>query len=293
MFALAIKLMLVLAVMFGGTGVTAAAAQGSLPNETLYPIKMLIEDAQLGAASTPDARFDAELDHAQQRVREMAQLVDRGAAIPADVPVRLQTQLQAALQTAAQLGDQQMQAALDRLQLRTQDPLREMDRLHLTEAAQALTQAREMAQLGQSDPQAFRARFGHGQPADVPPQPLMTPQIDPSRTPPGPRASMTPQPSHTPQATCTPRPQMTNTPQGQSYGPGSPSSAQPAATPVGQGDGHEYGPGPQATPSSGSGGGNGGPQQQTPPQSGGGNGSDSSGSGGNGSGSRGSGSGRP
>lgn len=294
MFALVIKLVLVLAVMFGGAGVTAAAAQSSLPNEALYPIKLLLEDVQLSLASNPDMQIDAELDQAQQRVREMAQLVDRGAAIPADVPVRLQTQLQAALQTAAQLGDQQMQAALDRLQLRTQDPLREMDRLHLNEAAQALTQAREMAQLGQSDPQAFRARFGHGQPADVPPQPLMTPQVDPSRTPPGPHASMTPQPSHTPQATCTPRPQMTNTPQGQSYGPGSQSTAQPAATPVGQGDGHEYGPGPQATPSSGSGGGNGGPQQQTPPQSGGGgNGSGSSGSGGNGSGSGGSGSGRP
>ena len=115
MFALAIKLVLVLAVMFGGAGVTAATAQSSLPNEALYPVKLLIEDVQLGLASTPDAQIDAQLAHAQQRVREMVQLADRSVEIPADVPLRLQMQLQAALQIAAQLDDQAMPAALDRI----------------------------------------------------------------------------------------------------------------------------------------------------------------------------------
>jgi uncharacterized membrane protein YgcG len=230
MFALAIKLVLVLAVAFGGAGVTAAAAQNSLPNEALYPVKLLIEEAQSGLASTPDAQIDAQLEQAQQRVREMVQLTDRGAAIPAEVPVRLQTRLQAALQIAAQLDDQSMQAALDRIQLRTQDQLREMERLQLHEPVQALTQAREMAQLGQSDPQLFRARVGAGRPADAPPQPQNTPQSDPAHTP---------QPSRTPQAA--------GTPQNHSYGPGPLGTQQPVATPVGQGEGHEYGPGPQAT----------------------------------------------
>jgi hypothetical protein len=252
MFALVIKLVLVLAVMFGGAGVTAAVAQSSLPNEALYPIKMLLEDVQLSLAASPEAQIDAQLDHAQQRVREMAQLTDQGAMIPTDVPVRLQTQLQAALQIAAQLDDQHLQAALDRLQLRTQDQLREMDRLHLNDAAQVLTQARAMAQLGQRDPQQFRARVGSGRPADAPPQPAMTPQADPSRTPAGPRTSITPQPSRTPQHT--PQPQLTNTPQNHNYGPGLQGTSQPATTPVGQGDGREYGPGPQATNAPGSGG---------------------------------------
>jgi uncharacterized membrane protein YgcG len=252
MFALAIKLVLVLSFMLGGAGVTAAAARSSLPNEALYPIKLLVEEAQSSLAASPAAQIDAQLDHAQQRVSEMAQLADRGVAIPADVPVRLQTQLQAALQIAAQLDDQHLQAALDRLQLRTQDQLREMDRLHLNDAAQVLTQARAMAQLGQRDPQQFRARAGTGRPADAPPQPAMTPQADPSRTP------ITPLPSRTPQATCTPQhtpqPQLTNTPQNHNYGSGLQGTSQPATTPVGQGDGHEYGPGPQATNAPGSGG---------------------------------------
>ncbi len=288
MFALAIKLVLVLSFMLGGTGATAAAAQGSLPNEALYPVKLLVEDVQLSLAASPDAQIDMQLDHAQQRVSEMAQLADRGAVIPADVPIRLQTQLQAALQIAAQLDDQHLQAALDRIQLRTQDQLREMDRLHLNEAAQALTQAREMAQLGQGDPPAFRARFGHSRPADVPPQPAMTPQADPSRTPQGPRASITPQPSRTPQATCTPQnhsnglgsqspsqPQLTSTPRNYSYGPGPLSTQHPVATAVGQGDGQEYGPGPQPADPPGGGG---EPQGSQDGLGGNGNGGDSGGS---------------
>ena len=115
-------------------------------------------------------------------------------AIPADVPVRLQTQLQAALQIAVQLDDQSMQAALDRIQFRTQDRLREMEQLPVNDAVQALTHARKMAQLGQSDPPAFRARFGHGRPADAPSQSMLTPQ-----------PILTPQAVHTPQATCTPQ----------------------------------------------------------------------------------------
>ena len=292
MFALAIKVVLVLAVMFGGAGVTAVAAQNSLPNEALYPVKLFMEEVQWGSASTPAAQIDVQLDHAQQRVREMVQLTDRGAAIPADVPVRLQTQLQAALQIAAQLDDAALPGALDRIQLRLRDQLREMEQLHLGEAVQAVVQAQAMAQLGQQDPQAFRARYGHGRPADAPPQPAMTPGAEPSRTPPGPRATMTPQPSRTPQPLHTP--QATGTPQNNSYGPG-PQNTQPVATPVGQGDGHEYGPGPQATSSSGGGGepqpqntpqGSGGPQQQgtAEPGGGGGNGSGSGSGSGTGSG---------
>ena len=289
MAALAIKLVLVLAVMLGGAGVTAVAAQSSLPNEALYPVKLLVEDVQLSLASTSDAQIDVQLAQAQQRVREMVQLTDRGVAIPNDVPARLQTRLQAALQIAAQLDDQHMPPALDRIQLRTQDQLREMDRLQQHDAVwqqaeNALTQAREMSQLGQSDPQQFRARFGHGRPDDAPPQPQMTPRAEPSRTPSEPRASATPQHTRTPQATCTPQLQQTGTPQGQSYGPGPQSTQQPVATPVGQGEGHEYGPGPQTMPQ-GSGG------SQEPPTSGG-SGNGSSGSG-NGSGGSGSGSGRP
>ena len=262
MLALAIKLMVVAAVMLSGAGVTAAAAQNSLPNEALYPVKMFIEEVQWGSASGPEAQIEVQLEHAQQRVHEMAQLAERGTAVPEEVPARLRTQLQTALQVAAQLDDSQLAGALDRIQLRTQDQLREMDRIHQHDAAWqtaegALTRTQEMAQLGRQDPQTFRARVGAGRPEDAPQQPQVTPGGDPSRTPAGPPASVTPQHTRTPQATCTPQhtpqPQASNTPQNHSYGPGPQSTPQSPATPVGQGDGHEYGPGPQSTNSPGSG----------------------------------------
>jgi uncharacterized membrane protein YgcG len=289
MFALAFKLVLVLAVMLGGAGVSAAAAQNSLPNEPLYPVKLMIEDVQAALAADPDAQIDAQLEQAQQRVREMAQLVNRGAAIPAEVTLRLQTQLQTALQIAAHMEDQSMQAALDRIQLRTQDQSREMERLQLHEPAQMLTQAREMAQLGLRDPQLFRQRFGHSRHDAAPPQAQMTPRADPSHTPARPQASVTPQ------ATRTPQPQVTNTPQNRSDGPGPQSTSQPVATPIGQGSGHEYGPGPQPTNAPDGGGepqghqdglgGNGPGPEPGGSDNGGGSGGSGSGGGGGGSGS--------
>ena len=154
----------------------------SQSDEALYPIKLLLEEAQLSLASTPEAQLD----------------------------------------------DVQMQAALTRLQLRTQDQLREMDRLHVTEAVQALTQARELAQLGQRDPELFRARMRHGQPAGAPPQPQHTPRA--SATPqgqcygPGPQAQNTPQGSAGPQSQNTQQgsggSEMLNTPAPGGSGPG-------------------------------------------------------------------------
>ena len=92
----------------------------------------------------------------------MAQLTDRGAAIPAEVPARLQSRLQAALQIAAQLDDQHLPGALDRIQLRTQDQLREMDQLHLNEAAEILTQVARHGAAGSERsagfPRALRSR---------------------------------------------------------------------------------------------------------------------------------------
>src|SRR3990172_1679718 len=40
MFALAVKLVLALTLGLGGVGTTALAAQGSLPNDLLYPVKL-------------------------------------------------------------------------------------------------------------------------------------------------------------------------------------------------------------------------------------------------------------
>ena len=66
------------AVLLGGTAGIAAAAQGSLPGEALYPIKRGIEDARVGLATSPGAEGRQLLAHASDRLAEVQGLVAAG-----------------------------------------------------------------------------------------------------------------------------------------------------------------------------------------------------------------------
>jgi hypothetical protein len=274
------KIMLIVTLMVGGAGATTVAAQSSLPGDGLYPIKLLVEDARAALTADPQAQIDLHLELAQTRTQEMQQLIAQQRAIPADTPVQLQTQLQAALQAAAKLGDAPLQTALHQIEARVMTQAQLMaqaqtnapDDRGLRNATQVLAQMQAMTQLGVSDPAAFRARMDAGRPdgasAHSTPGPLHMPQamtqtpnvthtVTPAHTP---QPSRTPLPSHTPLATRTPN---SGTPQGNSYGPGPQASpapqatpnqgatTQPVATPIGNGDGHEYGPQPTTQPGNG------------------------------------------
>jgi hypothetical protein len=66
------------AVLLGGSAGMAAAAQGSLPGEALYPIKRGIEDARSGLATSPSAEGRQLLAHASDRLTEVQGLVAAG-----------------------------------------------------------------------------------------------------------------------------------------------------------------------------------------------------------------------
>ncbi len=261
------KIMLIASLLLGGGGATVVAAQGSLPGDGLYPVKLIVEEARLALTADAQAQLNLRLELAQTRTQEMQQLAAQQRAIPDETALQVQTQLQAALQVAAQLDDAPLQTAMQQIETRvmtqaqalTQARVNAPDDKGLRHTEQILNQMQSMAQLGQSDPAAFRARFGPGRPIE-PPTPSASHTPQPTRT--GtvthtPQATRTPAPLHTPQATRTPQsmgtPQGTGTPQGNSYGPGAQATpnqgatTQPVATPIGGGDGHEYGPGPQPT----------------------------------------------
>jgi hypothetical protein len=220
------KIVVALVVALSGGGAAALASQASLPNEALYPIKLLVEDVRLGLTADPQTQLNLELEFAATRTREMAQLADRDQSIPEAVSLRLQTHLNTALQNAARLGDPQMQAALDQIRSTTQDQLQTMLQTRQQTQAQAqlqtaqrmLTRTRDMAELGLHDPQLFRQRLTLNRPEEAPEQPEMTPPLD--------------NPS--------PAPHSTNVPPENRYGPGSPPEDTPAQ--------NSYGPGPASTP---------------------------------------------
>jgi len=176
-------LLVALALLFGGGGATALAAQDALPNEWLYPVKLATEELQLGLTTGPSQQYALLEDWADRRVQEIEQLAQSGDGVPLEAAIRLRTQLTKALQIAAQLQDPELTPVLERLQTRLEIHLRTMEHLRIADpngaalqtAEQAMTQTRAEIQGALDDPAAFRMRHGAGRPAAAPTQPSIVP----------------------------------------------------------------------------------------------------------------------
>jgi len=71
----------------GGLGVTAYAAQGALPGDTLYGIKTGLEEAQLALSSTAAGDFELHMQFAAERLSEITALVAEGRYEDAEAAV--------------------------------------------------------------------------------------------------------------------------------------------------------------------------------------------------------------
>lgn len=76
-----ITILAILGLLFGG-GITAVAAQDSLPGDVLYPVKTLVEDIELGLATDPDTQFQIAYKHANARFIEIQELIELGTLPP-------------------------------------------------------------------------------------------------------------------------------------------------------------------------------------------------------------------
>ena len=176
-------LLMALALLFGGSGATALAAQDALPNEWLYPVKLATEELQLGLTTDPAIQVALLEDWADRRVLEMETLAQSGDAVPLEAAIRLQTHLNEAIRLAAQLQDPELTPVLERLQTRLAIHLRTMEQLRVADpngaalqtAEQAMTRTRAEIQSALEDPAAFRVRHGAGRPPDAPEQPAVIP----------------------------------------------------------------------------------------------------------------------
>jgi hypothetical protein len=176
---------LILSLMLGATGATAAAAQASAPTDLLYSIKLASEDLRLSLTTEPSEEFELLLGMVEERVEEIQQLVEEDLPVPARVQTRLQKQLEMALQQAAQMDDPALIQALERVQTRTQEHIRlfQQTQVNASEntedalqlAAQTMANIRIQAQGALEDPTTFRLRLNTERPDDAPEQPLNTP----------------------------------------------------------------------------------------------------------------------
>lgn len=65
-------------VLFGGLGITGAAAQAAIPGDALYPVKTTIESARLSLARDAGDRAQMKLAFAEERLTEISRLIREG-----------------------------------------------------------------------------------------------------------------------------------------------------------------------------------------------------------------------
>ncbi len=184
MFTLA-RIILLAAIALGGTGMTAYAAQESLPAQPLYPIKTWIEDVRLGLSTDPQRDFDLLFAFVEERISEIERLAQQRQAIPEHVATRLNEHMRVMAQVVADLDDPALLQAMEQVRIRSQVQVQRLENVRenapddtpaLGQATQAMNNLRTMAEGALEDPVTFRERHGANRPDEAPAIPDNEPQ---------------------------------------------------------------------------------------------------------------------
>ena len=110
----------IVTLVFGGAGVTAAAAQASLPDQALYPLKLLTETVRADLAFSPQSQVQLAMEMDARRAEEIQQMVASGHTLQVETIQRFQEQLNLTLKLAADLPEEQLLPLMEQLQQRLQ-----------------------------------------------------------------------------------------------------------------------------------------------------------------------------
>ena len=184
MFAIA-RIITIVAILLGGTAGTALAAQDSLPDQALYPVKTLVEDLRLELTSDPQTEFDLLMMFIEKRFAEIQTMLQNGETVGERVQLRLQQQLQSAFKYAAELDDPDLLRAMEQIRERSQIQEYLFDQLQngygsgspgdLNLAHQAVIRSRIQAEGALEDPNTLRTRYGAERNEAAPDQPEVIP----------------------------------------------------------------------------------------------------------------------
>jgi hypothetical protein len=127
---IAMLIVLVFGLVFGGGSVAVSAAQGSMPDSPLYALKMISEQIRVQTAGETEAGFELALQLANRRIEEANYLLQNGVAPDETLLNRLQQQNENCLRLALNLPEDQAEQALLRLQEQLRQQLRTMEGLN-------------------------------------------------------------------------------------------------------------------------------------------------------------------
>lgn len=109
-------IILVVTLVLGGTGGSVYAAQSSLPNDALYPLKLFSENIQEAFTSNTGTEMELQLQFANRRMEEIAAMNGEGKVPPEAAVERLRTRLENALRLASSMDEENITPALLRIQ---------------------------------------------------------------------------------------------------------------------------------------------------------------------------------
>jgi hypothetical protein len=195
MFTTLALLVVSISLLFGGAGATAYAAQGSLPGEGLYAVKLWSEQTRLNLATDPEALLELNLLYATRRVEEMRRLAAMGEPAPEALQLRLEQQLDQSLSLAAGLEVAQMKLALEQMRAELQNQERILAGIPegvdpvMIRMRQTIQERLRLAEDGLKDPEQLRERLREREKLHI--HRTSTPAGTPQGTP-GPHSSVTP-----------------------------------------------------------------------------------------------------
>jgi len=178
-FSAAAAVCLMLALLLVGSGTVVYAAQGSQPNQILYPVKLLSEDVRLRLAVNPQSQFQLNLTFADRRLDEIDKLAQSGQDPGTQVTDRLQNELNAALDSAANLESEGAVKALENMQANLQQHEDQLLKLqsqanphaaaNYTRVVEMLKEKVSLAEQGVKDPQSIHQLLQQQQKQDKKP----------------------------------------------------------------------------------------------------------------------------
>lgn len=178
MSALLVKATVIVAIALGTVGGTVAAADASLPGSPVYGVKLSLEEVRLAVATEPEADVELYMRFAQERVREMARLVETGRTADDALLSRLRLHLESALQLAEQMPEEARVRQMARIREAVRDQEQEMARLHeqateplrqhLQEARRYLRRIGQEIEDGLREPRGQRWQNMESRPEDAP-----------------------------------------------------------------------------------------------------------------------------
>ena len=169
-------LILVLCFMIGMTGLDLAS-QNALPGDGLYGYKLWREQVTVVLAFSPAQKADSHLHAIRARNQELRELAQLGRPIPEQTIQRLQRSLEDVLQAVTRLPDPAMQARLMEIRVLSNETLAligtnvcidgALTIESLEGMAAAALNTESLANLGLSDPDAFRTQMAAPRTEDV------------------------------------------------------------------------------------------------------------------------------